>query len=79
MESHDHGITVIASLKVATHGRRSTLLDRPHRLVLPGMQACRRPIGRTVAPEDIADLNPPRRARRDAHRLTIELIDQLER
>jgi hypothetical protein len=70
---------VIASLKVAAHGRGSALLDRPHRPALPGMQALVRPIGRSVAPENIGDLNPPRPARRDAHRLVVELIDQLER
>ena len=79
MEPHHHGITVIARLKVATHGRRSALLDRLHRLALPRMQTCLCPIGWSVAPEDIGNLNPSPRARRDTHRLVAELINQLER
>lgn len=79
MEPHDHGVTVVTRLEVTTHGRCAALLDRLHRLVLPRMQACLRPIGWTVVPEDIGNLNPPPRARRDTHRLVAELINQLER
>jgi hypothetical protein len=79
MESHDHGVTVIARLKVTTHGRRAALLDRPHRLALPRMQAPARPISRPKAPEDIGNLNLSRRVQRDTHRLVVELVEQLKR
>lgn len=70
---------MIASLKVAAHRRGSASFDRAHRPALPEMQTVSRPIGRAIAPEDIADLDPPRRAWRDAHPLAVELIDELER
>ena len=79
MKAKHHGITVIASLKVAAHGWRSALFDRLHRLLLAGMQTRLRPIGRAITPENIADLNLPRHAWRDAHPLTIELVNEFER
>jgi len=67
MEADHHGVTVIASMEMAAHGRGSTPFDRPHRLLLARMQARLLTIGPTMTPEDITDLDLPRRARRDTH------------